>query len=1520
MIREAKRRGKQMKTKIQEATLPYKPDAGSKEGLKRCRDDFRIFSGWYATLKEKGEFKYKKSEILHKFLVPCLRELIREGSTEFHPETWKKWPKEIYLEAFDVMVKKFRYLVAPHAEMIYKREKTATVHSRNFIQGSFVSIVGPEYEFGFARFKNGIKINLKQFEELKTKHRVSEEERKKWWPDKKELYFYEIRTWIPLEKPRHVRVPKGVQTYGERARLNEEWKLDEARHRKDQCMRCNAKPEYDMLWAEGMGRCWFCEKHLQEWIGEQRADAKKTGYALDVDAIKKVDGGVVADKWADNRNANLKKNLNRIMKEQVQKQKINSPTFAYMTVYQALPKEFLRGRTEGPKKLWRGNDVDKALKDKWLESLNGIKGIEIRSSDAGKSPERIAFVVIRFEDVKNDPKAKNLSSKLAKEDGIFSKSDIGMEGRPRICVAGRIWEGQNGWEDWWESVAGKIEKCVGRILKEGLKEQAFNPEDYEPTKLEDMDQYGLLKTEKNLAAIFEERGARENDELVINAYQFVKSELRRRGVEVEFHKVLDRLTASEEKGRVRKFLMQGIKKIQELGPIIWKPKFISLTGSSLFVDDKGKREPNDLDTVFRDEEINTALLLKIDRIFEKYFGVSSHPIAEPFGPNWRNLPVWDLALIPRKDVTVEEIDEPGFVKEFYEATETGVQAEARKSAAEDEIKMGRYFFGMKPTKGYLREEKMSVNGLMKFIDEGDYPILVEKKYDGVKLIVFKDAREKAVTIYTDDGGNVTNRLPKSIAAIKKLNVKTAIFEVEAELWRDGKHMPREMMAGYLHEKGEPNDDDVMMNAYGILYKDGADIHKEEEEKRRAVLEGIDFGQSTNDKPNMKLQLNRVKSVVVKNAKEFRTAVEDLRRRAGSEGVVVKKSKARYYLNRNSKGGWYKLHNTEMIAGIVIERIGTKTAGVYTYRYGIDPGKYKVRPGDLGEVKDKEYMEVGTSFSTNKKVDRGEIIEIEFSTLNFIKDERSGTVQVTAWVPRFMRELKDKTEPDGVDVVVGRARKEGILREKRVTKARGVLYESKSDIAEVEYMSKEEYRELVDKEFGIESGVFFRSEAFLESIEEIYENVTEGSSGVDVAYRALIKKAEVAAKKLPKYWAVIENHYRTRSQHKDFRVKMNDHLEGKTITDQPEGEITEDIKTVEQGRKWQEQIKYKFRPDMDPDKHVVVVKKSKQPIIWMKFHDKFMGKYAAAPPGSVTATRFGWGVVVLEDEGFAYPTIKKPFFEEFFLNMKKYKGRMVFRLIPVGVKWEKPPKGKLQWQCWLTKDQIPYLLSRRARVKKDYIPDPERTTASGLPPDWEKKIPIALRWWGRKLSRSEKLTKMDEAYNYLIEKKVLKGHKLKESDSKKVKFIVRRNWYRGQLVVRGMPVQHWELVVDSGKNYLDEFRLESDPLIKEKLERGIPAIHRKITGKTPKGEGFREWMKFEGEIPPNHPEWGNPNKKIPAYKKIIDKGLANWIEESEMFHSFEFNGKGLSGAVVIIRESPDVNIWVMKRGKKPGEEI
>lgn len=173
------------------------------------------------------------------------------------------------------------------------------------------------------------------------------------------------------------------------------------------------------------------------------------------------------------------------VRERTEKQWVNSPTFAYRAVYGTLPKEPLRGRTDSPKKNWRGLEVDAHLKDEWLENLNAIKGIEIRATDEGKSPERVAFVVFRMEDPDEDSKAEGISRDLNSKPGIYSSFDEGREGRPRIVVAGKVVYGRKGWESWWESLADKIADAVGtfekldleRFRSEGIDDDIANPKE-----------------------------------------------------------------------------------------------------------------------------------------------------------------------------------------------------------------------------------------------------------------------------------------------------------------------------------------------------------------------------------------------------------------------------------------------------------------------------------------------------------------------------------------------------------------------------------------------------------------------------------------------------------------------------------------------------------------------------------------------------------------------------------------------------------------------------------------------------------------------------------------------------------------------------------------------------------------------------------------------------------------------------------------------------------------------------------
>ena len=96
------------------------------------------------------------------------------------------------------------------------------------------------------------------------------------------------------------------------ASSRKELRID-AKHRHDQCMLCKAKPEYEVLWAEGMAHAWFCEKHLHEWLKASVATCAAEGFFnknCELDSVKKLNAGEASVKFAENKNANI---LNTIL-------------------------------------------------------------------------------------------------------------------------------------------------------------------------------------------------------------------------------------------------------------------------------------------------------------------------------------------------------------------------------------------------------------------------------------------------------------------------------------------------------------------------------------------------------------------------------------------------------------------------------------------------------------------------------------------------------------------------------------------------------------------------------------------------------------------------------------------------------------------------------------------------------------------------------------------------------------------------------------------------------------------------------------------------------------------------------------------------------------------------------------------------------------------------------------------------------------------------------------------------------
>lgn len=1117
------------------------------------------------------------------------------------------------------------------------------------------------------------------------------------------------------------------------------------------------------------------------------------------------------------------------------------------------------------------------------------------------------------------------------------------------------------------NIIAELEKEFGYRLREQIQ---FKPEEWDAKVISELKDAQLLEKLHLIAEIFEARGSNPQDEEVINAYILLTAELKKRKIEFSVVKELEQFAKKLREGWLDNFLMGKMKEIQEIGNIILVPNYVNWTGSSLYVKD---RMPNDLDIVIRDSKINPDWFLKIKREMQKVMETEPCFHMTPTGPNWRHLPVLHLGLIPVKNPEFVEVgkEEPGYAERFYEqrAASPEIRKEAEQSEKEDRVKVGRFFLMQKPTRAAKPNHRMSIDYFISLFKPEDFKagILSSKKYDGMAIQIHKDGDK--IKIWSEDGEDITPKLPTLVDTISKLDGESFVLGAELEMWIKDKHQPREAVAGKIHEK-EVDDTNLIANVFTLMYHKGEDVHKKTEIERQDVLKKFGFPQSTWGVPDVKMKINLVPNLVSNSAQELRKHTNFVWRQVASEGNVAKKVNSIYYLDGRSRDGWIKWHANALIYGIVLKRNPTKVETVFNYDYAIQIGKYKVREEDIIIKDNKKYIRVGTTFNTDEKKKEGDLIAVECETFNLIENKKKETTEVTAWAPRFIYLEQTEEEipkyADSIDDVVAEAKKNRILQKKTITPEGETLYEEKHPF----------WEDLDDEHIWL---VPQDADNLIQRVEEdLLVEMTYEMEVPPFDFEGLIE-AKRPLKEYPKDYAVLISHFRGKSSHLDFRRKQNGFLEGETIINAPAGLITEPVDSLAKAKKWNAELlkKGKFRPDMDPKKKAVLVGKARQPLEWMNVREVIY------PPSSVGATKFEWGAFVTMDEGMAYPGVQRPYFKEFFLDMKYFKKqRMVERLIGVAPEWEKPPKAPTQWQSWTNmEDETPYILSKRQRKdKRDYIP---KEGEKAIPPWWEKEIKPDHRWWVKDLKPKERMKRLDLAYNDLIEKGLIKARpiEMKEEVIQEVtdKFILRFRWWMGPKVVRELPAtdSRYELLIDTGKKSLDRWILEGKFYGDPTKQESVNATRTTMNIQTPNGESFKEWMDWEGSIPAKDSrlrevivlkkirdgiysvrdkqgneietkqtfaefsggdkawidQWenlytgnkggmpyGNPNERIPAYIEIKDSGTVNWIEDTAQFSSFKFNGKSLKGYWIMKRLDPKQDIWVFSMGQLPGEKM
>lgn len=300
-----------------------------------------------------------------------------------------------------------------------------------------------------------------------------------------------------------------------------------------------------------------------------------------------------------------------------------------------------------------------------------------------------------------------------------------------------------------------------------------------------------------------------------------------------------------------------------------------------------------------------------------------------------------------------------------------------------------------PSTKNIKETLLTRRGsLMKLLEKYDKPELAtmsyrqpgghdwvhEIKYDGYRIMAFKSADQ--VTLRTRGGNDWTHKFKSLVEAIKKLNVKTAVFDLEACVLNKYGNTDFGALQTAL---SEGKSDYIIGWFFDLLYLNG------EDQTRRTLIQR---------KSSLAKILKGIKPPIYYS--EHFESDPDLLAKAckmGAEGLISKKKSSLYFGRRTHD--WVKskckLEQEFVIGGFMLakdseQEIGSLLLGYYKNKKLIYVGK--VGTGFSRELAREIYLllfpiKTNHSFFANK-VERG------LRTYTFVKPQKLCEITFMAW--------------------------------------------------------------------------------------------------------------------------------------------------------------------------------------------------------------------------------------------------------------------------------------------------------------------------------------------------------------------------------------------------------------------------------------------------------------------------------------------------------------------------------------------
>ena len=419
------------------------------------------------------------------------------------------------------------------------------------------------------------------------------------------------------------------------------------------------------------------------------------------------------------------------------------------------------------------------------------------------------------------------------------------------------------------------QKTPARHLLRDIREEKMQIAEINPQSLKTVSTQELLNLHLRTHQLWANFGP---DETVFNAHLFILHEMLTRGLQhrIENLDALDRVTFEKNPKLLEEFrLLNGDdrQKVADLSPEIRKileelpdmtliPGYISVTGSSVYPE--VTREPNDIDLVVRSQIQNPVAEFKLLRFFQQLTDKPLHWVYAPEGPCYTHVPLYDLMLRKRDPLRVETVDPYETRRGFYKSNVEPLKPFAPYDVA------GEFYVGEN-------------EDVLKEWVEDRLPVIVQEKYDGLRILVHKKGDQVAL-ITEDELRDRAEMFPELVQKVKEIPHDSFILDTEfVEHTEEGRTLPRAEMTWIATAKPGQGDyaeraKRIVVNVHDLLYLDGEDLTQTPYTNRLEKLVSLGL-------PEPPFHL--AESKLVENIDDLDEALDWACSFEGSEGAMIK---------------------------------------------------------------------------------------------------------------------------------------------------------------------------------------------------------------------------------------------------------------------------------------------------------------------------------------------------------------------------------------------------------------------------------------------------------------------------------------------------------------------------------------------------------------------------------------------------------------------------------------------------------